>query len=90
MNDMIVIDCAQFSTKEAAHAYLADVFGFPAHYGGTLDALFDCLTERPHNTRIALLNAPLAVTQLGDYGRKLLAVLDAATRENPRLALYRF
>ena len=31
--------------RQAAHAYLAESFGFPVYYGKNLDALYDCLTE---------------------------------------------
>lgn len=87
---MIVIDCRLFSTREAAHAYIADTLGFPEHYGANLDALFDCLAELKKGTRIALLNSALADGQLGEYGKKLLRVFDAAAGENPGLALFYF
>lgn len=87
MTDMIVIDCAHFSNKEAAHAYLAAALHLPAHYGGTLDALFDCLTELPSGTSIAILNASLAEQNLGEYGRKLLNVFCDAARDNAHLSV---
>ncbi len=87
---MIVIDCRHFSTREAAHAYIADTLGFPEYYGSNLDALFDCLTELKNGTRVALLNSGLAKEQLGEYGKKLLRVFDAAAGENPGISLFYF
>jgi len=90
VTDIIVIDCGLFSTREAAHAYIADTLGFPKHYGANLDALFDCLAELKSGTRIALLNSGLAGERLGEYGKKLLCTFDAAAEENPGIALFYF
>ncbi len=85
---MIVIDCSQFSNKEAAHAYIAKMLGFPEYYGGNLDALYDCLNELKSNTSIGIRNSALAGKYLGEYGTKLLQVFDAASCANPNLSLF--
>lgn len=41
-----VLDAAQMLTKEEAHTYLKEVFGFPEYYGRNLDALYDFLSEK--------------------------------------------
>ena len=61
-------------SKEAAHAYLKETFGFPAHYGNNLDALYDCLTER-NVMEIEVEHTEEMLTALGRYGEKLLQVL---------------
>lgn len=38
-------DCGAARTKREVMAALAKGFGFPAHFGGNLDALYDCLTD---------------------------------------------
>ena len=43
--EIIILDGACMTDKEAAHAYIAKVMRFPAHYGKNLDALADCLVE---------------------------------------------
>ena len=50
------IDCAGISSKEELHAILAETLHFPAHYGGNLDALHDCLGEISQKTHLILRN----------------------------------
>jgi RNAse (barnase) inhibitor barstar len=40
-------DCHQAVTKSQILAAIANGFGFPAHFGRNLDALYDCLTDLP-------------------------------------------
>lgn len=69
-----VLDGKKMVSKEAAHAYLKETFGFPAHYGNNLDALYDCLTER-NVMEIEVEHTEEMLTALGRYGEKLLQVL---------------
>lgn len=69
-----VLDGKKMVSKEAAHAYLKETFGFPAHYGNNLDALYDCLTER-NVIEIEVEHTEEMLTALGRYGEKLLQVL---------------
>ena len=69
-----VLDGKKMVSKEAAHAYLKEKFGFPAHYGNNLDALYDCLMER-NVVEIEVEHTEEMLTALGRYGEKLLQVL---------------
>lgn len=69
-----VLDGKKMVSKEAAHAYLKETFGFPAHYGNNLDALYDCLMER-NVMEIEVEHTEEMLTALGRYGEKLLQVL---------------
>ena len=79
---MIVLDAANMSEKEAAHAYLKKALALPDYYGSNLDALYDCLTEL-ENTEIQFVNLDAA----GGYFAKVLCVFREAQEENPRLRI---
>ena len=81
----VILDCEKLSQRRPAHAYLQDAFGFPEYYGRNLDALFDCLTELPDCTIV--LHGRDALARSGGYGARILRVLEAAARANPRLTL---
>ena len=81
----IVIDGSLLSTREALHEYLADELSFPAHYGGNLDALFDCLTEVEHPVEFVMEAPELLVENLGQYAVNLALVLHDAQSANPNI-----
>ena len=82
-----VLDGKRMVSREEAHAYLREAFGFPDYYGNNLDALHDCLTDISEETHIRLLNWKDAEQRLGNYARSAKrAILDAAT-ENRNLAV---
>ena len=83
----ITIDCRGFVPRSDLHRAFADALAFPDHYGNTLDALHDCLTDICEPTRIRLLNWADAEERLGNYARSAKrAILDAAI-ENENLAV---
>jgi len=71
------IDCGKLNDKEHVHEYLKTVFDLPDYYGNNLDALHDCLTEKPRFI-LRIENAD----KLEDVGRKVLFVLADAAEES--------
>lgn len=76
-------------TKEHAHAHLAGRLHLPDYYGNNLDALSDCLGEIGTPTRIYLVHSAAMTASLGDYGERLLNVLNDAARKNGSLVFVR-
>ena len=69
-----VLDGKKMVSKEEAHKYLKETFGFPEYYGENLDALHDCLTEMT-DVEVEFLNADDMLGAVGKYGEKLFQVL---------------
>ena len=40
----VILDGMSIHNREELHELLAQALGFPAWYGGNMDALYDCLT----------------------------------------------
>jgi len=76
--------------RAALHDHLAEAFSFPQWYGRNLDALWDLLGEVGQPTHIRLYGCQLLPPLPGDYGRRLLELLERATAQNPNLMLTRF
>ncbi len=53
------LDGKQMRSKKGMHDHIREQFGFPDYYGGNLDALWDCLTEKRPG-RIEVCNAEYA------------------------------
>lgn len=83
---MVMIDCAHFSEREAAHTYLAQTLHFPAYYGKNLDALYDCLTELD-DCDIVLAGAQAALNA-GGYGARMVETFWDAAQGNPGLRVW--
>ena len=71
--------------RPAAHSHLADQLDLPTYYGRNLDALYDVLTEIGVETEIVLTDPAAVAEQMGKYGEALLATMQEAAEENPRL-----
>ena len=69
------LDGKKMVSREEAHAYLKETFGFPGYYGKNLDALHDCLMERK-DVEIEVQHEEEMLAALGKYGEKLMQVLD--------------
>ena len=51
-----ILDCKEICSRAGMHAALAEKLGFPAWYGGNLDALRDMLTSLSRPCKLLLLN----------------------------------
>ena len=74
--EIIILDGACMTDKEAAHAYIAKVMRFPAHYGKNLDALADCLSELTSRVTVILKDSGALRDNLGDYADRLIMVFE--------------
>ena len=80
------IDCSHMTSREVLHDYLKQTLRLPDYYGKNLDALFDCLTELGHPTRLEFSHLEHLVP-LGDYGESLMSTFRDAALENANLEL---
>ena len=72
----VILDGMSIHNREELHELLAQALGFPAWYGGNMDALFDCLTELREDTEIVLCHTEALEENLGPYaGRIARAVM---------------
>ena len=79
----IIIDEALFDSAEEVHAHLALELGFPAHYGGNLDALNDCLGDVGEPVFFTvLLSHDAGETGFSAWVPKLVRSLLRAARDN--------
>lgn len=76
------LDRTVLGDPAALHALLARALSFPAWYGGTLDALYDCLTDVTEDVTLTLDG-----TASEPYGQKVCKVLRAAAAKNPHIQL---
>lgn len=73
--EIFVLDGTKMTDRETAHAYIARTLGFPAYYGGNLDALADCLSEMGRETCIVLTDRDEIEKKLGRvYADRMLGV----------------
>ncbi|SHJ51041.1 ribonuclease inhibitor [Dethiosulfatibacter aminovorans DSM 17477] len=81
----IIINGSEMTSRERAHEYLKDMFGFPEYYGKNLDALCDLLNEKTVPVEIRLINSEDIVKLLGPYGNSLLDVFKDVSIENENI-----
>ena len=81
----LALNARLMTTRELAHAHLKERLRLPSWYGNNLDALNDCLGEIGEPTQIIVRFAPILEASLGEYGCKLIKVLEQAARENKNL-----
>ena len=82
-----ILNARRMTTRALAHAHIKDRLHLPEWYGNNLDALNDCLGEIGEPTQIILRFAPLLEQTLGEYGTKLIRVLQQAEQENKNLSV---
>jgi ribonuclease inhibitor len=83
----LTLNARRMSTRELAHAHLKERLCLPEWYGSNLDALSDCLGEIGRPTRIIVRFIPHLEQSLGEYGVRLIQVLQKAAVENENLRL---
>ena len=83
----IVLDGRELTSMEEVHALFIRALALPEHYGRSLDALFDCLTDLPRDAPVRLRCRETLEDRLGRRGRALVRLLRRAAEENPRLTL---
>ena len=71
---MIILDGERMTERGELHAHLRERLNLPDYYGGNLDALNDCLSERRERDLIVIQNAGAFMEDCGSYGLKLLKV----------------
>ena len=81
----VVLDGKAMVDRVTAHTHLAERLELPTYYGRNLDALYDVLTEIGEETELVLTDPAAVAEQMGKYGEALLATLQEAAEENPRL-----
>ncbi len=82
------LDGSFIDSRQALHAALSHGLDLPEWYGGNLDALFDCLTDLPGETRLTVASPQALEAALESYARRFLQVLKDAAAENPRLYVH--
>ena len=71
---MIVLDGKRMAGKKAMHEELKRKLQLPEYYGNNLDALNDCLGERPERELIVIEHAGVLLKGCEDYALGLLNV----------------
>lgn len=81
-----ILDGNTLDSLAAVHEALARDLGFPAHYGGNLDALWDVLTgDLPGPAEISWRNAAISRERFGEGFERLARVLREAAKERDDL-----
>ena len=73
---MITLDGGRMEDRAALHAALKKALNLPDYYGGNLDALNDCLSERTGRELIVLTGFSDFAETFGPYGLSLLRVFN--------------
>ncbi|ADL53868.1 barstar family protein [Clostridium cellulovorans] len=80
MNNIVILDGSQFTSKERLHDILKSELALPDYYGNNLDALWDCLTgyiKLPIS--VEWTNFKQSKELLGDYAEATLNIFLAAS-----------
>ncbi len=80
-----ILDGKFLDSRKALHQTVSEALDFPDWYGGNLDALYDCLTDRQEETEILIVHKQNLEEHLGKYVNALTKMLSQAEKENPLL-----
>ena len=78
-----LLDGKRVDNRQTLHRLLAEGLGFPAWYGGNLDALHDCLTDLPEPAALIIREEAALRESLGGYAAVFFHVLEDSAKENP-------
>lgn len=84
---MRILNGKKMDTREHAHRHIERRLRFPEWYGGNLDALHDCLGQITKPTTILVRNCRYLRENLGEYGARMIVLLQETTKENPNIRL---
>ena len=87
MEQVFYIDLADVTTREQLHDTLAKELPLPEHYGRSLDAFYDVLTEQAHDWNIIFYNTTSLEKELPDYLSKLKKLSRRARDEEDTLQI---
>ncbi len=80
--DRIILQGANFESKEQLHKFLKDELELPDHYGENLNALWDCLTawvDLP--IVVEIQSVDLFINKLGNDASEFIQLLEEAVDE---------
>jgi ribonuclease inhibitor len=79
-----IFDTSDINNIDQLHAALADLLGFPEHYGRNLDALYDCLSgEIELPVKLIWTNYASTHARLGEDAALFLEVMEDFSLEEP-------
>ena len=71
---MIILNGNRMQDRDDLHAHLKDRLALPDYYGCNLDALNDCLGERPERELVVIEDAAEFLEGCGPYAAQTLRV----------------
>ena len=80
---VVIIRERDIATRDDVHAALAAGLRFPDYYGGSLNALDDCLGDVSRPSLVRMVRERGEDLPVGDYLDKVCVCLMRAARENP-------
>ena len=87
MDNEYTIDLGNVFSVDELHDVLREELPMPEYYGGTLDALYDVLTDEGQKWHITFTGCSDAEAILGKYFRNLKKMFERATGECPDLEI---
>ena len=79
--NIIVLEGKKMTSKQQAHAYIAETMSFPEYYGSNLDALADCLSDMPKGTTVILIDDDDMRKNMGHYADSIIDVFQSVSDE---------